>query len=97
MSRDYKAPIQTAIRSALRQNPDGLTASAIAAEIDVSHQTVCNAIRRMMDLYVDRWMPHRTSNNWIPVYQLKPEDAPKPEIKVFEYLKKTGQQPSIAV
>lgn len=96
MSRKYTTPLQDNLREALRQNPDGLTASALAAELDVSPQAISNTIAKMPDVWIDRWYPNQAGNIWCAVYVTKPEDAPKPQIKVRDYLRKIGQATSIA-
>lgn len=78
---------QELIRKALRENPDGLTAGALAVECGISQQAVCNALINMGDTYIDRWTPNPAKTGWARVICLKPEDAPMPDMKPGEWVK----------
>lgn len=73
---------QAAIRTALRQAPDGLTVGAIAEQTGKDYANVYHAIKGMPDVYVDRWTgAPKSPRKYIPVYAAVevPENAPKPD------------------
>jgi len=75
--------VQRAVRKALHQHPDGLTAYELAKLIPVHRSNIRRALRAMPDTYVDRWA--RGARNsyekvWCIVYV--PPDCPHPlEVK----------------
>jgi len=76
------------ISDLLAQHPDGLTRAEIEAALEMSNDGFGNAIKRMPNVYIDRWkakryrMPTKGFRMmWVAVYCLAeaPPDAPKPE------------------
>jgi orotate phosphoribosyltransferase-like protein len=69
------------IRKYLRLEEDGATAGEIANEFHLKKNTVYSSLRRMPDVYIDRWteagqqQPHEAI--WCIV--TPPENCPKPE------------------
>jgi hypothetical protein len=73
-----------AIRSVLKNNPDGLTAKQIYSITNISRDSITKALKAMPDVYVDRWLGARQGVReggvWCVVEV--PEDCPKPERKI---------------
>lgn len=85
MNRRGYGQTQEAIRQSLRSNPDGLTMAQISAVTGLSYQALRHSATNMQDIYVDRWTPNDAGNDWAQVFCLKPDDAPKPDMRVSEY------------
>lgn len=83
--------VQT-IRKLLESYPDGLTPGQIQNITGIRNSNAYNAMKRQKDVYVDRWAPDTDSLRWAPVFVLvpRPEDAPKPDMKVSEFIKATA-------
>lgn len=82
---------RTEITKLLTKHPDGLTRAEMAKIFKVDLERVSDAVRRMPNVYVDRWKAtkkgfEKASYTWTPVYCLvsKPEDAPYPDRKPTE-------------
>lgn len=73
--------LQQAIRRVLRENPDGLTVAEIADAIGKRPETVSRSVRRMPDVYIDRWLVDTTRtgpSTKVLVAVPVPEDCPRP-------------------
>ena len=78
--------IQNRIRQVLRDHPDGMTITAISKLVkprygDPNPSHVRSALRRMVDAYVDRWVPGVT-RPYIEVWRVVPvpPHCPRPEV-----------------
>lgn len=72
------------IRALLRENPDGLTTTELAARMGRSGNNIRNALQRMPDVYIDRWVfptgRGRCAAVWCAV--VPPPNCPKPTRRV---------------
>lgn len=67
------------VRALLRENPDGLTGSEIAARTGRSYDSVRRALERMPDAYRDRWEgPVRGQFLAVWCVVVPPPDCPRP-------------------
>ena len=73
-----------AIRSVLKNNPDGLTAKQIYSITNINKESIRVALKNMPDVYVDRWLGARQGVREEAVWCVAevPEDCPKPERKI---------------
>jgi predicted Zn-ribbon and HTH transcriptional regulator len=73
--------LQERIRQVLREVPDGLTVNEIWAALDIPLDTrsteVYKALKRMPDVYIDRWTRYPTAAVYVAVEV--PANCPKPE------------------
>lgn len=71
------------IRAALRDNPDGLTATALARLLEKDENNVRRYIRKMPDAYIDRWEgPHRGQYTAVWCVVIPPDNCPHPSGEV---------------
>jgi hypothetical protein len=73
------------IRPILRAHPDGMTANEVRAHLESVHtlmSAVHSALRRMPDVYIDRWVKSKGAGGYSPVFVAVevPDDAPKPDL-----------------
>ena len=83
--------LQSRLRAVLLDHPDGLTARDAGAAAGVSRVSAYQALERMHDVYIDRYMPRPglpPAAIWVA--QPIPPDCPKPPIKRLE--KKGGKR-----
>lgn len=70
------------VRTLLKANPDGMTASELSDSLAVRRQYVVTALTAMADVYIDRWIkyPGNTRKYW-PIYVAVevPANTPKPD------------------
>jgi hypothetical protein len=69
-----------AIRTLLRQEDDGLTATEIANRISLRPDAVRRALTNMPDVYIDRWQApvHREPPQAVWCAVVPPENCPPP-------------------
>ena len=87
-----KKPHTPAIRNILRSNPNGMTAKQICAAIpEISRvQVVQSALRKMPDVYIDRWVYESGSRGqYQAVFMavIPPKDCPHPKDRYPEVCK----------
>lgn len=74
---------QSAIRAALQEHPDGLTALALSNVMGKDLDNTYKQIKAMFGVYIDRWQPAppRSPVSHVAVYMLVdvPKDCPRPE------------------
>lgn len=79
------------VRELLRTHSDGLTMVEVIQITGLTYSCAYKAVERLRWTYVDRWTPDLRTCKWAPVFCMagRPEaDAPKPDIKVRDYLKR---------
>jgi predicted ArsR family transcriptional regulator len=73
------------IRELLKKHDDGLTAKEIAQILNLNSGSVRNALNRMGDVYIDRWVPARQGMReqavfiWVSSPDLLLENCPRPK------------------
>lgn len=81
-----RTPIHPAIRTLLRQHPDGLTTADIGRLLGRDSNDLTCVLKAMPDTYIDRWQPRRRGQRggrlpavWCIIEV--PEDCPYPTSK----------------
>lgn len=86
---------QKAIRAALRQHVDGLTANQLEALLGIEASDVRRCLKAMPDVYTDRWIKGgrgQFERVWVAVYV--PPNCPHPKDRPFKYAApRTAWQP----
>ena len=88
-SQNYKNNINR-VRELLQTNSDGMTLVELIETTGLTYSCAYKAVERIRGAYVDRWTADTRTFKWAPVYCIEvppPTDAPKPEIKVSDYLR----------
>lgn len=72
------------IRKYLRLEEDGATAGEIAGEFRLKKNTIYSSLRRMPDVYIDRWTEAGQQRPYEAIWCIvtPPENCPKPERKL---------------
>jgi predicted transcriptional regulator len=69
-----------ALRSELKRFD--MTSRELADMTGIPSSTVYKALRRMDDVYIDRWTRDKKTGRYVPVWSLdptKPDDCPRPD------------------
>lgn len=77
VDRSSRAPY---VRALLRQYPDGMTANEIASELGLINSTTNNILKKMPDVYIDRWIQVTPKAKYSAVWcaVLPPPNCPHP-------------------
>lgn len=68
------------IRDLLRQEPDGMTAEALAETLGTTDQSIRNSLKGMPDAYIDRFSgPVRGHYSAVWCVVVPPENCPHPK------------------